>query len=230
MKKFIHSIILCLFLVFGLTAKSQNLGIDTSLGPVFNFYPDTINLNDSFTHTIIVQNKSAVSLTGTIYLVAAVDTSGFFINSIDTVGTASVTNFGLNDTVGITYTENYTFSNGYKIGGNIVVVWPIANFGSTADTLFENIFINYPLSISSIIGLDKQLLIYPNPAKDYIYFKNNNQKIDFKQVRIVDVYGRTVYSEKYHSKIDISHFSKGIYFLTLETKNKEQLYYKFIKE
>ncbi len=229
MKKFIHSIILCLFLVFGLTAKSQNLGIDTSLGPVFNFYPDTINLNDSFTHTIIVKNKSAVSLTGTIYLVAAVDTSGFFINSIDTVGTVSVTNFGLNDTVGITYTENYTFLNGYKIGGNIVVVWPIADFGSTADTLFKNIFINYPLSIVNAIE-SKLPLFYPNPSKDYLFFNLNHQESVIKRVRIVDVNGRLIYSEKYHSKIDVSHLSKGIYFLKLETKDEEELHYKFIKE
>lgn len=227
MKTFIHSIALGLFLVFSLIAKSQNLGIDstaTNLGSL----PDTINLNDNYTHTIVVQNKSAISITDTIYLVGAIDSSGTLI-SIDTIGSAIVTNFNFNDTVSISYNENYTYLNSYKIGGNIVVVWPVTGSASTVDTLFKNVFIEYPLSINSILGLDKQLIIYPNPAKDYIFIKNNHQKITIKQVRIVDVYGRIVYHEKFNPRIDISKLINGTYFIYLKLCEENEFYYQFIK-
>lgn len=228
MKKLLTPIILCLFLMFSLTTKSQILGIDSSSLNLISL-PDTINLNDNYQHTIVIQNNSATPLTGTIYLVAAVDTAGT-LNSIDTVGTVSVTNFGLNDTIAITYNETYNIVNGYKIAGNIVVVWPIANSGTTSDTLTKEVYIIDPLAINESRLLKNRIIVYPNPTKDYIFIKNGYSKNKVKRVRIYTLNGQLIYNEKYNSKIDVSHLPKGLYFLKLEIKDEDEFYYKLIKE
>jgi type IX secretion system substrate protein len=229
MKKLYTPIILFLFLVFSLTVKSQNLGIDSNS---FNLgsLPDTINLNDNYIHNITVQNKSAVPLTGTIYLVAAIDSSGGALISIDTVGTRIVTNFGLNDTVGISYNEIYNVANGYKTGGNIIVVWPVASFGVTVDTLRKYVTIINAISVNEINKLYNNFSVYPNPSKNYIHINQYDKIKVVKRVRIFDVHGRMVYEDEFKSKIDISTLSKGIYFLQLEMKNEEELYFKLIKQ
>ena len=227
MKKMFNTILLCLFLIFSFTAKSQNLGIDTS-SAILPSLPDTINLNDNYNHTVIIQNKNATAYTGIIYLIAAVDTGGV-LNSIDTVGTANVTSFGMSDTVSIFYNETYTFLNGYKLAGNIVVVWPIANTGSTSDSLFKNVFILNPSAIDENSESENTILIYPNPAKDFIILKNINSKNIIKQVRIFNLNGQLVCHKKMKTKIDISQLPKGVYILRIGLK-EEEIHYKLIKE
>ena len=230
MKKLITSLILYLFLLLSFNARSQSLGVDTN---AFNLasLPDTINLNDNYTHHIVVQNKSATVLNGTIYLVAAVDTLDSLgtLLSIDTVGSIAVSNFGLNDTVGITYAENYNLANGYKVGGNIVVVWPVANFGTTADSIKKFVYINNSFSIDDY-EKDNPIIIYPNPVGNELFIRFMEPKITVKQVRIYDVNGRIIYKDQFKSKLNVSDFPKGIYILHLEMKDEKELHYKLIKD
>jgi uncharacterized protein YqkB len=193
--------------------------------------PDTINLNDNYNHTIGIRNYNSTPLTGTIYLVAGVDTSGTgILNSIDTVGSVAVINFGLNDTVGISYNENYNLINGYRLGGNIVVVWPVAGSGSVVDSLFKNVYILNPLTTNESSWLKDQIIVYPNPANNFLFLKNNTSINTVKRVRILDINGKVIFTENFSSRINISQLTKGVYFLTLLLKNEEELHYKLIKE
>jgi hypothetical protein len=230
MKAFLTPIILCLFIISGFTVKSQNLGIDTASMNLASL-PDTINLNDNYNHTIGIRNYNSTPLTGTIYLVAGVDTSGTgILNSIDTVGSVAVINFGLNDTVGISYNENYNLINGYRLGGNIVVVWPVAGSGSVVDSLFKNVYILNPLTTNESSWLKDQIIVYPNPANNFLFLKNNTSINTVKRVRILDINGKVIFTENFSSRINISQLTKGVYFLTLLLKNEEELHYKLIKE
>ncbi|PJA09984.1 MAG: hypothetical protein COX70_00200 [Flavobacteriales bacterium CG_4_10_14_0_2_um_filter_32_8] len=227
MKKFINPMVLGLFIVLSITTKGQNLGIDTT-AINFGSLPDTINLNDNYTHTIVVQNFDTTVLNDTIYLVAAVDTSGALV-SIDTVGSVFVTNFGLGDTISISYSENYTTLSGYKIGGNIVVVWPVAGSGSTVDTLYKNVFIKNPVSIPTVLAIDEQVLIYPTPFRDHIFIQNLSIKKAIKQIKLFDANGRLVYNEKYKQEIKMTQFIKGLYFIEIEFFDNSKKYKKLIK-
>jgi len=59
-------------------------------------------------------------------------------------------------------------------------------------------------------------LFYPNPASSYIAFRNVNQK-KLKSIRIYNALGQDVYSfQLVDNKIDVSGFTKGIYFVHME--------------
>jgi hypothetical protein len=227
MKKIFSLIALCVLLLISTSVNSQVLGID-STATNLNSLPDTININDNYSHSVTIQNFNSTTLTGTIYLVAAVDTS-LGLMSIDTVASVSVTNFGLNDTVSLSYTETYNFSNSYKIGGNIVVVWPIANFGNTKDSLFKNVYIKNTVAINEINTLNSSILIYPNPVKNKILIKNPYDTT-IKHVRIFNLNRALILDEEYQSEINTEHLTNGMYFLELVFTNKHKEYYKIIKD
>lgn len=227
MKNRLKIIIAVFFLVIVETTKGQELGVDT-ISTNLNSLPDTINLNDNYVHTIVIQNYNSTPLNGIIYLVGAIDSSGTLI-SIDTVGSVFVTNFNLNDTVGITYNETYDVPNGYKLGTNIVVVWPVASSGITRDTLRKEVFIDNPISVNPVKANNDDLIIYPNPFNNYIFLKNLGIKNEVRQVRIFDVNGRIVYKEKYNTVITTEQFIKGLYFLEIEFFDNSKKYNKLIK-
>lgn len=57
--------------------------------------------------------------------------------------------------------------------------------------------------------------IYPNPAKEILYIKGDN----FKNIEIIDIMGRIVDNYKI-STIDISNYSRGIYFVKIYFEDK----------
>jgi len=221
-------ILLIALIIFlgNLKGFSQNLKVDSAYAELV--LPDTVNYNDNLQHTLIVNITGGVVYTGDVYLMAAVDSSNGN-QSIDTVATRSVQN-KQNDTIMFTYNEVYNNSNGYRIGGHVVVVWPIAATLTTVDTFETNIHVKQVVGIRKNQSYYNDLIIYPNPSKNYINIKNTNQKIKVKQVRILDVNGRVVYHAKFTHRIDMSKLKKGVYFLNLELDNHEILHYKLIKD
>jgi len=77
---------------------------------------------------------------------------------------------------------------------------------------------------------DKSVMLYPNPASDYVFISDNNLT-EYLNVDIYDADGRKVAAPKptNHDGMDISHLPKGIYFLMLQKEN-ESFMAKFIKE
>ncbi len=231
MKQLLHYTALCLcsFLISN-SIFSQSLGIDSNATNLSSL-PDTITLNDNYTHTITIQNKSAIPFTGTIWLMAGVDTinTGTVVG-IDSVGFANVVNFGLNDTVSITYNENYDLPNDYKLGDNIVVVWPIAancSSCSTSDSLFQNVHILNPVSIDDIQQNNK-LIVYPSPAKDFLQFKTDNSSLP-KSINIYDLTGKLVLNKPFTPILNIAELKQGVYLVRVVYK-EEELHFKLIKE
>ncbi|MBV6485945.1 MAG: hypothetical protein KFKLKKLM_02566 [Flavobacteriales bacterium] len=220
--------IVLMFWVFPNIGKAQLLGFDsTSIN--MGSLPDTINLNDNYVHTLTVHNFDSVGFTGTIYLVAAIDSSGTLL-SVDTVGSVFVSNLGWTDTVSITYTENYNTINGYKLGDNIVVVWPVAGSTAIRDTIRKNVFISNSLSIQRLSSVDKEVIIYPNPFNQFFEFKIVDKQINLKQVRLYDIGGRIVINNNRNSNINTENLTNGIYFLELEFMDRRKITYKLIKK
>ncbi len=76
---------------------------------------------------------------------------------------------------------------------------------------------DYNVTISGTLGLSEkqlsdQLLVYPNPIKDFMYLKGiNTSKATYK---IIDLSGRTVIeTSKYENGIPVSGITNGIYFV-----------------
>jgi hypothetical protein len=60
--------------------------------------------------------------------------------------------------------------------------------------------------------------MYPNPAKDLLYFNADNTEIN--SIEIFDIKGRTIFRNKYNSRniqINIGQFNQGIYYAKVQT-------------
>ncbi|MCL2289295.1 MAG: T9SS type A sorting domain-containing protein [Bacteroidetes bacterium] len=76
-------------------------------------------------------------------------------------------------------------------------------------------------SITSYQKPDDTFIVFPNPAKDYLYF---NAERSFE---VIDVLGKTVLkSERAMQSINVSHLKAGIYFIKFENRQVR----KFVKE
>lgn len=68
-----------------------------------------------------------------------------------------------------------------------------------------------------------QLNIYPNPSQDFLTLNMNETFAQNVKIEIYNVTGELLYTENIewldHSKINISNFSKGVYFLKVTTPN-----------
>lgn len=124
-----------------------------------------------------------------------------------------------------------------------------AHFGLGSDTSITQITINWPSGIVDVINnptinstinvtegqtlsvngfLSEDILIYPNPSKDYIYFKN----IDLQEgtLLIHNINGQRIFNFKsVENKVNIRALQSGTYILSFQ---KEQRLYqkKFIKK
>ncbi|MCB0482714.1 MAG: T9SS type A sorting domain-containing protein [Flavobacteriales bacterium] len=82
-------------------------------------------------------------------------------------------------------------------------------------------------SVSKISEISKSYLAYPIPTKGILYINHTkNRNLDIKKVTIVNKTGQRKDLTYAHNidkiEIDLSHFSPGIYFLTLEDDIGEQ--------
>ena len=92
----------------------------------------------------------------------------------------------------------------------------------------ELYIVNLGGSISKIVGVglnilenqNNNVLVYPNPATDIVNIKLQTQVME--HLKISDVKGSIVYTETLQSKqkqLNTSSFAKGMYFITITTKN-----------
>ncbi|MBN8643357.1 MAG: T9SS type A sorting domain-containing protein [Flavobacteriales bacterium] len=100
------------------------------------------------------------------------------------------------------------------------------------DSSFGSVGLVYKLSSDnlSISELNNNLIsIYPNPSFDELNIKFNTNNYFINSITIVDALGKIVFkSSDSSSKIDISNFSDGIYYITITTES-ETFQTKFIK-
>lgn len=61
--------------------------------------------------------------------------------------------------------------------------------------------------------------VYPNPTNNVININNSNANNTIKNVSLINVIGKTVYSNTSLQPIDVSNFSKGLYILRIEAQD-----------
>lgn len=112
---------------------------------------------------------------------------------------------GTADTSGLSLPE-YDMLNNYRIGNNRIDIGALEYHGD--------------LSSYSEILTSNTIKIYPNPSPGLfnigiIHMTNENYKI-----KVLDIKGKIVYRDKTKSEynqIDLSNYTKGVYFITVET-------------
>ena len=153
-----------------------------------------------------------------------------FLLLTSSIGFTNVNNITSNDSVSIFLNDTVLQQNGYRIGGNIVVVWPIADGLLTLDTFTTIIYVTpTSTSVNENKVLHNQFSIYPNPTQNFITIKNSSPNNTVKHVRIYAINGTLLYQYSNNLKIDISRLTNGSYLLEIELENKKRLSYKLLK-
>ena len=68
--------------------------------------------------------------------------------------------------------------------------------------------------------------VYPNPSKDVFNISFTSERVQDLRVRVLNVVGEEIVKEElqqfvgeYTKQINLDHYSKGLYFLEIETNN-----------
>ncbi len=78
-------------------------------------------------------------------------------------------------------------------------------------------YLNFPVSIDELPFTEKNLLFYPNPCHNFIYFKKSET---VENIKIYSIDGKLNYSfPKGTSEISLSHLDQGIYILEAKINN-----------
>jgi len=217
--------ILMLFaLGFGKANAQAHLGIGGQGRPIYDF-TSIVNLSDSDSYYVWVKNKSGVPFSGLITMYTAVDTgNSFFV--IDSVNV----NFTLPPGDSIPYTRtqlNYGPPN-YRMGGNIVVIWPSSLTAITDDsTAYTPLYI---LGSSSVINIadDRSLKIFPNPCVENISIVQTGLTM-VTTIKLLDEKGAFLKEYKNISTISLAEYPAGTYFIQAEFADRTQRTYKIIR-
>ncbi len=89
--------------------------------------------------------------------------------------------------------------------------------------------INPASSINEITAKEDLFTIYPNPSHDNIFFSCSFPKEKIKSIEMKNILGEKVAVLENNASSDVSHLSKGIYFITITTDDFQAVQ-KFIKE
>ena len=146
-----------------------------------------------------------------------------------TINISPIVNITQNGTVlSVTNGNSYLWSTGEVtqtitptiIGWHWCVVTD-ANGCESEQTFYE--VLNLSTSINDVLA--RQVLIYPNPTKEFIRIETE-YLID--KITIINVQGRVLDTQLKEQTIDVSNFSDGIYFMEIHTE-KGVLRKKFVK-
>ncbi|MDF2551291.1 MAG: C-terminal target protein [Chryseobacterium sp.] len=104
------------------------------------------------------------------------------------------------------------------------VAFPVASveFNYEYQILEKNSTVTLDNNLSTSEIKPVEFAIYPNPAKNELFVSGLKKQTDYT---IYTADGRLVKKGKTENKIDVSSFSKGVYFMTIENTN-----FKFVKE
>jgi|GEM_PF-3958721 len=111
------------------------------------------------------------------------------------------------------FSKYYNFYENYR---NDTFTYLIQNYELviTNKTGNKAYYSNAPLSNKTFEKLDKEIILYPNPATSELFIKlSENEQLN--SVKIFNTEGKEV-RKAYSTIVDISYLSSGIYFLEIE--------------
>ncbi len=212
MRKVIVSLLLTLFLFAGRSEAQDTLSIAAG-GQIFNLQSSAY-YSDSATFYIYIKNVSTTSYSGTVSLQTRVDSS--MTSSFVTVQIDSTTVFlNPNDSFPVAVFEIFTPSN-YRVGGNIVVIWPAATnaFFSNTSSAADTVYILGNMSIGDISGTG--FSVYPVPFKSSLHIVMDTGEEVPEKIRLKDITGRMIVEIPYDQVVEFpEEIPTGTYFVEL---------------
>lgn len=219
-------IILCVIFTqySGIKAQSHNLSVESFIG-----FPAQAYFNQSCSFYIFLSNNDSSDYQGAISILFYTDSLN---SAVDSIG-CSYTVYIPGNSFDTIWVGTFTFdSASFKLGGNVVVVWPVSSGGTqimVTDTFYTYVEILGYAGISDIYLNTANNNIYPVPANEVLFLPQNIAENNIEYVRIIDMLGRQkYYSDKTVTSINTSAFEPGVYFIEIKVKDKMQVVLKFI--
>ncbi len=150
---------------------------------------------------------------GTSQYISIQPEEGYRIKDIK-IDSVSIGNYHLQNITIDSISSDHLIEVEFEMGDNYFDLSEIPDIKTFLRTDID-LGINYNTSIREIKAIEKpQLLVYPNPAKDYIYIKGVQ---DGAQMSVFSSMGQKV-ADGVDKMIDISHLQSGIYILKVDTR------------
>ncbi|MBC7862272.1 MAG: T9SS type A sorting domain-containing protein [Bacteroidia bacterium] len=104
----------------------------------------------------------------------------------------------------------------------------LKNFGADfGGQIYQQLNVGLNVGINQYVYTDRDVMnVYPNPSNGHVNIDVNLATRDDGTIKLYDLMGKTVYTRSFKDQVtdsfeaDFSYLSKGIYYVTLRTKNK----------
>lgn len=217
-----------LFLLFALSLAlveaQPKLGVGA--GRALFGFQDTVCRNSTVSYNLYIKNKGNAVFSGAVLINAAVDTGLGYTNiGYDSVLVASL---APGDSFQFTRTQNYSNPN-YRLGGNIVVIWPSGSSALTADSSLPRSV--YVLLCASVEETDEKttVTVFPNPCTDYVYIQTQGKKSIPQTVLVLDNKGALLETHVNTSVIPLKKYPEGLYILRVKFSDGSVKMYRLVR-
>ena len=190
---------------------------------------DTVCDNSTDSYNVYIKNTGTTGFTGIVYVNTIVDSVGTFSWQYPPPDSANVS-LQSGDSVAFLITHVYNTFDPYRVGGNIVVIWPSGNGIATTDsTMFTSVRV---LDCSVVNEHDKALGIRlcPNPTWDIVAIRTGGTGISVKQIKIYDSIGRLTQCADDTDTVSLVRYDSGVYFLHAQFDDGTVRVFKVIKK
>lgn len=221
------SFVLLLFMgVLSGNLNAQTNSLYISSMPAFPDLPqDSAYEGISYTFDLIIINNTSTTFNSVLSFNMRVDTS------VTTFLTNPQTTMLPGDTLNLTVPLFDFTQPQFKVGNNIVVVWPGVNgVAIPIDSFITNVFFVPLNSLPGNYLKEETFKIYPVPARNILHINSPNLNT-VEYVRIINLSGQPVclFPTPGNGPIDISFLKPGIYFVEIISEFQSTRM-KFVKE
>lgn len=190
-------------------------------------FVDTVAVNQTTSYYVYVKNTGNQPFTGQINVHTAIDTgTGFFQISQDTLW---LNNILPGDTFPKSFNETYNVPP-YRMGGNIVVIWPSqSGYQTTDSSLHTPVFIT-PANGVIAISDDRNLIVFPNPTAHEVFIKGSGRGIIAEKIIVYDARGRAIKIVEKTNSVSLVDLSGGTYLMEVEFADKSRRSFRIVKQ
>lgn len=218
--KTLRHILIGLTLLIAPGLRAQNHIVVESI----NGFPSQALFNEQYTTlSVVLHNLDSAGFTGDIRI--CFHTSDSLNSGVDSLSFGGPYLISMpGDTITEIMIATFEFSpNSFKMGGNVVVVWPRSYNGSmifAPDSFMTYVEITGYAGINDISVNNNTGNIYPVPADEIIYLPKNSDGEKIESVKITDMLGRTrVMLRNYPVSISVAELENGFYFFEVTEKS-----------
>jgi len=179
-------------------------------------FQDSVNFGETLILNAIIQNTDSLLFSDSITINVGYDSAG----TISTIATKSqlIDSLPATDSVNIGGIQVPITTPQFSIGGNVVIVWPVAPSLVATDSLYIEVnVLDTATGIYSFGNISpKTISLFPNPSQGVVSIQKDGIIFIAERVRIHSISGQVVKEVQKSSSIDFSTLPKGAYLVEVK--------------